>query len=141
MILADTLVFDAQRVVAFVQTRVPLPASQGMCGIGLSRGGQIIAGVLYEGVNANNAWMHVAALPGKLWTTRPFLTAVFAYPFIQCGVKAVRAYTEASNVAVCRLLAHLGFLQEAVLVGAASDGGDVVVHMLPKERCGYVDPK
>jgi NifB/MoaA-like Fe-S oxidoreductase len=36
---------------------------------------------------------------------------------------------------------NLGFQQEAVLKGAASDGGDVILYVMRKEDCKYVNSK
>lgn len=136
--MTDSLDYSTGRVFAFVNTLTPLSMVSGMTGIGLERNANLIAGVVYEGINPYNAWMHVAAEPGARWLTRAYLRACFAYPFVQCGVKRVRGYVNASNLQARRFDEHLGFVQEAVLEGAAADGGNVIIYVLQKEDCRYV---
>lgn len=131
------LVLDPARVFAFVSERVALQPIGGAKGIGLERDGKMVAGVLYEGYTHHNIWMHVAAEPGSHWLTRDFLRAVFAYPFVQLGVDRVSGYVDASNTAARRFDEHLGFQEEAVLKGAARDGGDVILYVLWKKDCRY----
>lgn len=136
--MTSQLVLDSPRVFDFVNTLTPLTLSEGMVGVGLERDGLLVAGVMYEGVNDHNAWMHVAALPGSRWLTKAYLRFCFAYPFNLCGVSAVRGYVEASNLAARRFDEHLGFRQEAVLDGAARDGGDVLIYRMKRSECRYV---
>lgn len=127
------------RVYAFVRERAPVPLSAGMKALGLERDGKLIAGVLYEGFSGPNLWMHVAAEPGSNWLTRGFLRAVFTYPFVQLGCRRVSGAVDASNTAARRFDEHLGFREEARLRGAAADGGDVILYVMWKEDCRYVD--
>lgn len=135
---SSTIVYDTGRVFSFASLLVPLNAVVGMHGIGLEHDGALVAGVIYEGFNGRNIWMHVAAVPGKKWLTRAYLAACFAYPFVQCGVDRISGYVEANNAEARRFDEHLGFEQEAVLRGAAKDGGDVIIYAMWKEGCRYV---
>lgn len=94
------------------------------------------AGVIYENFNGKTVWMHVAG-KGANWLTRKFLHAVFDYPFNQMGLPAVRAYVEASNQRSVKFCRHVGFNPEAMLYGAASDGGDVHLFVMRREWCRY----
>lgn len=132
------LSFDLQRVLAFVRQHQPLAAVEGMQAIGLEKDGALRAGVVYEGFNGNNVWMHVAADQGSHWLTRSYLRACFVYPFDQLKVKWVRGYVEASNARSVRFCRHLGFVSEAVLSDAASDGGDVLIFAMRREWCRHV---
>ena len=136
--MTTRLVYSTARVWGFVNSLTPLNLVGGMTGIGLEKGGELVAGVVYEGFNGSNIWMHVGATPGKRWMTRQYLRACFAYPFIQCGVKRVSGYVNASNTAACRFDEHLGFKPEARLHGAAPDGGDVIVYAMKRSECRYV---
>ena len=135
--MADRLTYSTGRVFAFVDSLMPMSVVSGMTAIGLERDGELVAGVVYESLSPFNVWMHVAAQPG-INATRSFLYASFAYPFIQCGVQAVRGFVSASNAAARRFNEHLGFVQEAVLANAASDGSDAIIYVMPKARCRYV---
>ena len=99
---------------------------------------RLVAGVLFDGLNGANVWMHVAAKPGARWMTRDYLRAAFAYPFKVCGVQRISGYVDASNQQARRFDEHLGFQQEAVLKGAASDGGDVLVYVMWRNQCRFL---
>lgn len=130
-----TMTSDAVRVLRFVQQHIPLAACAGMTAIGLERDGELVAGVIYEGFNGHNVWMHVA-IPGRI--TPAYLRYCFHYPFIELDCKRVSGYVEASNTRARRFDEHLGFQQEATLRGAASDGGDVILYRMTREDCRYV---
>lgn len=131
------IVSNPARVWAFVREQVPVESSSGMRGLGLERDGKLVAGVLYEGWNGHNVWMHVAITPGAR-ITREYTRYCFHYPFVELGCRRVSGYVEASNAAARRFDEHLGFRQEAVLRGAASDGGDVLLYVMWREECRYV---
>jgi len=135
------VISNPSRVFEFVRQYVPLHAYSGMKGIGNEFNGELVGGVLYEGFTGKNIWMHVAGKPGTRWLTRDFLREVFSYPFLQAGCDRVTGYVEASNLAARRFDEHLGFKQEAVLKGAAHDGGDVILYVMWKEDCRYVHPQ
>lgn len=136
--MATRIVSDPGRVFAFCKERMPLSLVAGMKGLGLEKDGELVAGVLYEGYNQHNVWMHVAAEPGAKWLNRDFLRYSFHYPFVELGCKRVSGYVEASNELARRFDEHLGFRQEAILEGAASDGGDVILYVMRREDCRYV---
>lgn len=130
-----TMTADLSRVLEFIRKHVPLALVDNMTALGLERDGELIAGVIYEGFNGYNVWMH-CAIPGRL--TREFLNACFHYPFVQLGCKRVSGYVEASNIKARIFDEHLGFRPEARLRGAASDGGDVILYAMTREGCRYV---
>ncbi|MBV5291308.1 MAG: GNAT family N-acetyltransferase [Curvibacter lanceolatus] len=131
---------DLEQVLPFVQSLVSgLARVDGMSAIGLRRRGELIAGVVFEGFNGRNIWMHVGAAPGGRWLTREYLRACFRYAFEVRGVQRVSGYVEANNTAARRFDEHLGFREEARLVGAAQDGGDVLLYVMWRKDCPYVD--
>lgn len=134
------LVFsEPGRVYAFVRERVKVPLTSNVKAIGLERRGELIAGVLYDGFTGPNIWMHVAAKSGARWATGEFLRAAFSYPFLQLGCDRVSGAVDASNSQARRFDEHLGFEEEARLKGAAADGGDVILYVMWKKDCRYVD--
>lgn len=138
--MSTALVYDVPRVFEFARSLLPgMRASEGMVAIGLERDKQLIAGVLYEGINSQNAWMHVAAKPKTNWLTRAYLRACFVYPFVVCDLKRVSGYVDASNKAARRLDEHLGFREEARLQGAATDGGDVILYVMWRNECRFLE--
>lgn len=127
-------------VFAFVQSRVPgLLRRDDMVAIGLMRRGVMVAGVVFENMNRFNAWVHVAAVDGGHWLTRRAALVPFLYAFKVCQLRRLSGYIDASNTASRRFAERMGFRQEAVLPGAAQDGGDVLIYVLLAKECRYVD--
>ena len=137
--MTTRIISDPARVYHFVSQHMPLNVVAGMKGLGLERDGELVAGVVYEGYNRYNVWMHVAAIPGRRWLNREFLRYCFQYPFDELGCRRVSGYVEASNEAARRFDEHLGFKQEAVLRGAAADGGDVILYVMRREGCRFLE--
>lgn len=131
------LVIDDERVYQLLRKQgVSVPRAADQQGIGLERNGELVGGVLYEGFNGPNIWMHCAGVGN--WINRDLLRAAFAYPFVQLGVNNVWGTVDASNHKARRLDEHLGFKPHAVLTGAAKDGGDVIIYRMTKEECRFL---
>jgi len=130
---------DLYRILEFFNSKTSLAESADMKAIGLERDGVLVAGVVYEGFNGVNVWMHVAAESGARWMTKSYLRYCFHYPFNELGVSRVSAYVNASNTAAVHMDDHIGFKREALLKGAAPDGGDVIIYMMRKQDCRFID--
>lgn len=135
--MATRIISDPLRVWEFVSRFSPVPANGSMKGLGLERDGELVSGVLYEGWNRHNVWMHVALAPGARWT-KAFLLYCWHYPFVELGCRRVSGYVEASNAAARRVDENLGFKPEAVLKGAAADGGDVILYVMWRDECRFL---
>ena len=134
-----TLEFDIGAVLPFAQRLIiGLHRADDMRAIGLRKGRELVAAAVYEGFNGQNMWVHLCGVPGKRWMTREFLHAGFGYPFLVCGVRRLSGYVNANNLEARRLNEHFGYRQEAVLAGAAPDGGDVLIYVMQREDCKYV---
>lgn len=131
---------DVVRVVRFMRGHgCCIELATGMKAIGLESDYELVAGVVYEGFNGHNVWMHVAAVPGSRWLVRDYLRYCFVYPFQELGCSRVSGYIEASNTPSRRFAEHVGFSIETTLQGAASDGGDVLIYRMDRKDCKYVN--
>lgn len=138
--MSNNIVSDPERVWGFLHgLGVMQNTVGGMQGVGLERDGALVAGVIYEGFNGQNVWMHVGAIPGKRWLVRDYLRYCFRYPFLQLGCKRVSGYVESHNHSARRFDEHLGFSEEARLKGAASDGGDVILYVMWRDQCRFLE--
>ena len=132
------LINDVDRVWHFLRDcGVSVPYSAEMQGVGRLRDGELVGAVLYEGWSGPNIIMHAAGVDGH-WISKDLLKTAFAYPFNQLGCKRITAWLEASNLKSQRLIEHLGFIQEATLEGAATDGSDVILYRMWKEDCRFI---
>lgn len=135
--VTDAFEYDADAVLAFLRSRGNhVNRIESMVGIGLRRAGRLIAGALFVDLNPHNVWVHVAARDAHAMT-RGFVTRCLVYAFVTCGVTRVSAMIAASNWASLRIARKVGFKAEAVLAGAAQDGGDVLVMALRRQECRY----
>lgn len=136
---AQAIEYQFEPVFAFVQARVPgLARRDRMVAMGLRRHGQLVAGVVFENIGRFNAWVHLAAVEGGHWLTRRAAMVPFLYAFRVCRLQRLSGYIEARNTASRRFAERMGFRQEAVLSGAAEDGGDVLIYVLWAKECRYV---
>jgi len=81
----------------------------------------------------------LAAEPGARWMTKEYLRYCFHYPFNEMKVQRLSGYVNASNANAIRLNEHLGYQREALLKGAAPDGGDVIIYVMRKQDCRFID--
>lgn len=132
---------DVMEVLLFVKSIMPFSAVEGLKGLGLKKDGEMIAGCLFEGYNGHNVWVHLAAVPTKRWMTKQYLRACFEYAFVTLGVKRLSGYVDSGNADAIRVNEHFGYKREAVLKGAAPEGRDVILYVMWREDCRYVDSK
>ncbi len=133
------LVYDVARVFPFLRDRLPgLALHENMAVIGWESGGRITAGVAFEGYNGRNAWVHVAGDTARNWLTRTFIRAVFIYAFRIMDCARISAYVDDANLRSRQFCERFGFVVEALLGGAAADGGDVLIYALWRDDCRYI---
>lgn len=137
--MPDRLIGDTLRAHRFLAERgVQVALSADSKSIGLERDGRLVAAALYQGFNRRNVWVHLAGEAGGRWMTRAFLRYGFHYPFVELGVDRLSGTVDASNAAARRLNEHLGYRVEAVLKGAAADGGDVLIYVMWRDACRFI---
>ena len=105
--------------------------------IGLERDGEIIAGVIYENWNHQSIFCHIA-IKGRM--TKKYLKAIFDYPFNVCKVKKIIVPVVSNNAKSLKLVANMGFIEEARLKDASIDG-DIIFLTLAQEKCRFLGVK
>lgn len=103
--------------------------------IGLIKGGQIRAGVLYEDYNKAHVICHIAG-EGR-WACKEFLWVIFDYPFTQLNVRRITVPVASSNTTARNFVEKLGFELEAILQGAHPDG-DILVYKMTADQCRWL---
>ena len=105
--------------------------------IGISWGGQLIAGVIYSGYRPRDSAVEMSIYStSPRWATRRVLRAVFGYPFTQLNLKRVEAVTRDDNHAAQRLLDRLGFTREGVL-RSGYQGRDGYIYGMLSDECRW----
>lgn len=105
--------------------------------IGLSRDGEVVGVVVYDNFSPADVMCHIASDGSRRWMIRPYLFAVFAFPFLQCGMRRITGLVESRNKAALRFDKHLGFQVEGMLRHGAPDDDVYVLGML-REECRWI---
>jgi len=102
--------------------------------IGLEKNGVMIAGVIYENWNRASIFCHIA-IEGRM--TKAYLKAIFDYPFNVCNVKKIIVPVVSNHVKSIKLVANMGFTEEARIVDGSQDG-DIIFLTMTKENCRFL---
>lgn len=134
------LVYDEQeRCLEWAAQRIGLGCFRADArAIGLERDGQLSAVTVFDTFSPKDCSMHIASDGSRRWLNRAYLTACFAFPFLQCGLRRVTGMVPASNTDALRFDEHLGFRREGYHRCAAADGGDMISLGMLKEFCRYI---
>lgn len=93
--------------------------------IGVADDSGLIGGTVFNRYNGVNVWPHWAGEQGVDWMSKYFLACCFHYMFVKLGCVRITGAVDASNIHAMDVDLRLGFKPEAVLKGAAADGGDI----------------
>lgn len=134
------LLFGAdQEVAGWVASHIPSMMGEGFgpcSAIGVaSETGEPIAGVVYHNhfPQYRNIELSVAAISPK-WLTRPIITSLLRYPFVQLGVQRLTVVTPANRqTSVWRFLTKFGFKQEGLIRKGLGTQDAVVWGLLASE--------
>lgn len=131
---------ESQRVAEWVRRQTGGNLWDGQfVAIGLEQGGEIIAGLGFNSyIPGGSVSGHIAAIPGRRWITRPFLRALFMYPFMQLKVQRFNAFLPAKNAAVIRFAEHLGFTFEHRMPRMLVND-DVLIYRMFREDCQWLN--
>ena len=86
----------------------------------------------------NSIDMHIAAVAGERWLTRPFLAAAFGYPFLQLNLRRVTGRIAATNERANRFVEKLGFVREGLVRQGWHTGDDLVIWGMLKSECRFL---
>lgn len=105
--------------------------------ITIMRGGQISGVVVYDTFSEACCHIHGASDGSGHWLTPVFLRTVFAFPFMQLGLRRVTAEVPSRNKAALKFDLHLGFVVEGRCPHAMPDDDVFVLGML-REHCRFI---
>jgi RimJ/RimL family protein N-acetyltransferase len=131
---------EENRLLPWARERIGIEFRRDAYTIGLERGGEIVAVVVFDSFSKADCSMHVASDGTSKWMSKSLLLASFAYPFVQLGLRRVTAMVPADNEAALRLDEHLGFVREGYHPHA-TETGDLVSLGLLREACKFIAPE
>lgn len=113
-------------------------ADWGPCrAIGIVRGGDLVAGVVYSQYRHPNIEVSIAT-SARSWATPGAIRAIMRYPFVQLGCKRLTATTEATNQRARAFLCRLGFRQEGLHPDALPTGDAVTYGLLARDAARWI---
>lgn len=131
------LVYDEhQRVGEWLAERTDGEWRKGGKCIGLERGGEIIAGVLYDWHNGASIYTHIAIDPHHI-IDRDFLWHIFYYPFVQLGCNVLIGLVAEGNTVSRRFVEHLGFTLHST-IPQAHPTGSIFLYTMYREYCRWL---
>lgn len=133
------IVYDErERFGQWALERVPYVETWGQYeAIGLERYGEPIASTVYHDYTGSNVLMSFAAIPGKRWLTREYLSAIFLYPFVTLNVRRVTGIIAARNYESLKFATRLGAKLDGIMKNALPDDDAVIVGIL-REECRFI---
>lgn len=101
--------------------------------------GELLGGVIYEGLISNCVFMHQAGF-AKNWLTPDMLWLIFDYPFNQLKVGKVCGTVPSTRKELIEFNERIGFEVEATIKDAYKDG-DLIIMSMRKENCRWLKRK
>lgn len=129
------LIFDEkERVANWVAEQVGQHSPWGgYYAMGAERDGVLVAGVVFNNFTDSNATAHIAiGKPTK--RVLELLDHAFIYAFHTCGLRRLTAPVEELNSRSLGVCKHIGFVPEAVMSQAGTDGQDIHLLVLWPEK-------
>lgn len=105
--------------------------------IGMLKGGDPAAGVIYENVNGVSCTCHIAI---DCRINAQFVATIFDYPFRFLGLEKIICPVGEGNAESIRLVSHMGFEEEARIKNAHPDGALLIFTMV-REQCRFLAPR
>ena len=131
------ITIDSSVLVPWICERGSALPVVGATSIGWMRDDEIVAGVMYERYTGQSIEASIV-VEGGASITRPFLWAMFDYPFNQLNVSKILAYCNSTNAKSIRLLTKLGFYPQALIEDVYEDG-DLVIYTMTKQQCEWLE--
>lgn len=134
------VLFGADALVAeWVASHVAgMTVSPGATALGVLRGDDLVAGVVFERWNGVHVEASIAADVSGAWASRSTLFSLFFYPFVTLGCEAITVVVPSSNPESLNLALKLGFEPEALVRYAAHDGSTLVVLKQFRNQCRWI---
>lgn len=132
------LCFDARIVGPLVFGKIGKPwSAEGKHAIGMLRGTELMAGVVYEDFTSHACSAHIAVPNPTPWL-RTFLRAAFWYPFVYLDLTMMLGFVPGNNAAALRLDKWMGFEETARIPGVYG-ADDLVILSMQRDRCRWLN--
>lgn len=114
------------------------PFNPGTKAIGILNDGELCAVVYFDRFDEVSTDMHITTDGRKNWASRDILAGIFAYPFLQLGLRRINALIPANNKAALKNAINAGFIPEGMMRFGAADGGHLSILGMLREECPWL---
>ncbi len=125
---------DHERVGQWIHARSAGFYRPGSTCVGLTRRGELVAGVMYDNFNGCSIVASIA-IDGPI--TRKWLWFIFAYPFLQLNVNVIIGLISSNNTKSIRLVERMGFTAAADLPHA-DPSGLLCIYTMHRDDCRFI---
>ena len=140
----DGVLYGAKHlVVPFVTSRIHhlgpngLGPLEGLQALGVVRDGAFIGGVVFGNFRPGDVEVSIAFDDAR-WPSRRTLARLFAYPFVQLGLRRITAIVAADNAHTIRLMAGIGWVLEGRHRRAIAEDVDALSYGMLAEECRWL---
>ena len=106
--------------------------------LGVVAGDDLIAGVVYAGLNPRTQTVQMWAAGKGNWLTRDKIRALAKHAFDTMGVNRITLEIAAWNSNARALGERLGFVSECTMQDALGPGNDMVIYRMLKSECRWL---
>lgn len=105
--------------------------------LAIARNGQLSGVIVYDTFSSVDCNMSAASDGSTQWMSRELIRAMFAYPFIQLGLRRVTAIVASRNTQSLNYSLNMGFQVEGFCPHAMEDDDVYILGML-REKCRFI---
>lgn len=131
---------EEHKLLPWAQERVGVTFRRDAYTIGLEKGSELAAVVVFDGFSDVDANIHIASDGSARWMNKALLLATFNYAFVQLGLRRLTGLVPADNEQALKFDEHLGFVREGYHPHASKTGDIVSLGML-RESCRFIAPE
>jgi len=126
------VIVQGVEVCAWVAEKTGIVVHDRCVGIGYLKDGKLIAGVSFETYTGKSIIGHQRI---DDVTPKGFWIACADYAYNKLKVERITGLVDASNSKAIRVNIHMGYVTEATLKSAGTDGGDLLVMVMWRDKC------
>lgn len=126
------MIVQGKEVCHWVAQKANIYVNDDCQGIGYLSNDSLIAGVSYERYTGKSIMVHQRV---DSHAPRSFWFSVVDYPFNDLGVTHLIGLVDSTNHKAIKINLKMGFIVEATIAEAGSDGGDLLIMKMTKDNC------
>lgn len=132
---------QAEKLLTLLQEGAGVQPSPELMMVGWVIGNQLVMVVGFDTFIGKTCHIHVSMAKGFNFTPKKMLKEVFEFAFNEKKLKMLVGVVNSRNEAALKYDLHLGFEESVRFPEMHDDGGDIVVLVMRREQCRYLNMK